>query len=247
MTGRTSCCSHITPWTTWLHSGWYVNALLDPLTDATLRDAVADLTGRDPRLARIAAEYGPPPLWERDPGFPTLLRTILEQQVSLASARAAYEKLLVIASPLTPERFLGLNDSELKSSGFSRQKTRYGRDLAAAIVSGRLDLEGLQALDDQEARAALTRVKGIGKWTADIYLLLALRRPDVWPAGDLALATAVRQAMGLAATPDPVRMEAIGAAWQPWRSVAARLLWHYYLSTRSTKKGRSTSAAGPGA
>jgi DNA-3-methyladenine glycosylase II len=213
------------------------------LTDATLHCALADLTGRDARLARIAVEFGPPPLWEREPGFPTLLRTILEQQVSLASARAAYEKLLVLATPLTPERFLELNDSELKAAGFSRQKTRYGRELAAAIASGQLDLEGLRALDDPEARAALTRVKGIGRWTADIYLLLALRRPDVWPAGDLALATAVRQVLGLAATPDLGQMEAIGSDWQPWRAVAARLLWHYYLSTRSAKGGQGRRQA----
>jgi DNA-3-methyladenine glycosylase II len=210
----------------------------DPLTDTTLHCALADLTGRDPRLARIAAEYGPPPLWEREPGFPTLLRTILEQQVSLASARAAYEKLLAIAAPLTPERFLELDDPALKAAGFSRQKSLYGRELAAAIVAGRLDLEGLLTLDDEDARRALTRVKGIGRWTADIYLLLALRRPDIWPAGDLALASAVRQAVGLAALPDPQQMEAIGAAWQPWRAVAARLLWHYYLSTRATAHGR---------
>jgi DNA-3-methyladenine glycosylase II len=211
----------------------------DSLTDTTLHCALADLTGSDSRLARILAEYGPPPMWEREPGFPTLLRTILEQQVSLASARAAYEKLLAIAGPLTPERFLELTDPELKAAGFSRQKTRYGRELAAAIASGQLDLDQLHALDDQAARGALTRVKGIGRWTADIYLLLALRRPDIWPAGDLALATAVRQAMELAAAPDPSQMEAIGAAWQPWRAVAARLLWHYYLSARSTTRAGS--------
>jgi DNA-3-methyladenine glycosylase II len=211
--------------------------MLAPLTDATLPNALADLTGRDPRLARILADYGPPPMWAREPGFPTLLRTILEQQVSLASARATYDKLVAIAAPLTPDRFLELEDSELKTAGFSRQKTRYGRELATAILSGRLDLDRLYGLDDEDARTALTRVKGIGRWTADIYLLLALRRPDIWPAGDLALATAVRQVMGLAAAPEPNRMEAIGAAWRPWRAVAARLLWHYYLSSRPSKDG----------
>jgi DNA-3-methyladenine glycosylase II len=216
----------------------------DPLTDATLSGALADLAGRDPRLARIAAEYGPPPLWAREPGFPTLLRTILEQQVSLASARAAYDKLLAVVAPLTPERFLELDDAMLKAAGFSRQKTRYGRELAAAIVSGQLDLDGLQALDDEDARAALTRVKGIGRWTADIYLLMALRRPDIWPAGDLALATAARQALELTATPDQGRMEAIGADWRPWRAAAARLLWHYYLSTRAKAVDSKRQAGG---
>jgi DNA-3-methyladenine glycosylase II len=219
----------------------------DPLTDVTLPQAVADLTGRDPRLARILADYGLPPMWEREPGFPTLLRTILEQQVSLASAGAAYNKLLAIAAPLTPEGFLELDDAQFKAAGFSRQKTRYGRELAAAIVDGQMDLDRLQTLEDDDVRAELTRVKGIGRWTADIYLLLAMRRPDIWPIGDLALATAVQQAMGLAATPAPAQMEAIGAAWRPWRSAAARLLWHYYLSARPSPEGGSRKLAAPGA
>ena len=204
-----------------------------PLTSSTLLRAVAELTARDACLARIASDCGTPPLWEREPGFPTLLHTIPEQQVSLASARAAFEKLLAIAAPLTPERFLALNDAELKAVGFSRQKTRYGRELAGAIVAGRIDLEQLQTLTDDEARRALTRITGIGSWTADIYLLLALRRPDIWPAGDLALATAVRQALELDAIPTPSRMEEIADAWRPWRAAAARLLWHYYLSRRA--------------
>ena len=174
----------------------------DPLTDATLLDAITDLTGRDPRLARIVADYGPPPLWAREPGFPTLVHIILEQQVSLASARAAFDRLLAIASPLTPERFLELDDATLKTAGFSRQKTRYGRELAAAVLSGSLDLAATPGRwTTTRCAAALTKVVGIGRWTADIYLLMALCRPDAWPAGDLALAIAARHAFGLAATP----------------------------------------------
>jgi DNA-3-methyladenine glycosylase II len=202
----------------------------DPLTDATLSHALTDLTGRDPRLARIVADYGPPPLWAREPGFPTLLRIILEQQVSLASAKAAFDRLLTLASPLTPERFLELDDVTLKAAGFSRQKTHYGRTLAAAILSRELDLSTLDALDDHAVQVELTRVVGIGRWTADIYLLMALRRPDAWPAGDLALATAARRAFDLATTPKPAELEAIGEPWRPWRAVAARILWHFYLS-----------------
>jgi DNA-3-methyladenine glycosylase II len=208
----------------------------DPLTDATLHTALADLTGRDSRLARIVAEFGPPPLWAREPGFPTLLRIILEQQVSLASAKAAFDRLLAIASPLTPERFLELDDATLKAAGFSRQKTRYGRELAAAVLAGSLDLAGLHALDDDAVAAALTSVVGIGRWTADIYLLMALCRPDAWPAGDLALAVAARHAFGLAATPNAAELAAIGEAWRPWRAVAARVLWHFYLSGGVPKK-----------
>jgi DNA-3-methyladenine glycosylase II len=213
-----------------------------PLTDATLLAALADLTARDDRLARIVADYGPPPLWAREPGFPTLVHIILEQQVSLASARAAFDRLLALASAstpaslLTPERFLELDDATLKAAGFSRQKTRYGRELAAAVLSGRLALDGLHELDDSEVAAALTSVVGIGRWTADIYLLMVLCRPDAWPAGDLALAIAARHAFGLAATPSAAELTAIGEAWRPWRAVAARVLWHFYLSGGVPKK-----------
>ena len=211
--------------------------MLAPLTAATLTVALAGLTAHDPRLARIVAEFGPPPLWARAPGFPTLLHIILEQQVSLASARAAFDRLLAIASPLTPERFLELDDVTLKAAGFSRQKTRYGRELAKAILSGSLDLERLATLDDDAARAELVKVVGIGRWTADIYLLMALCRPDAWPAGDLALRVAAQRALGLASVPSDAEMQALGEPWRPWRAVAARVLWHYYLSRGS--KGAS--------
>jgi DNA-3-methyladenine glycosylase II len=209
--------------------------MLQPLTAATLTHALADLTSRDPLLARIVAVYGPPPLWPREPGFGTLLHIILEQQVSLASAQAAFDRLLIVAAPLTPERFLALDDATLKTVGFSRQKITYGRSLAQAILSRQLDLDGLTGQDDDAARAALVRVKGIGRWTADIYLLLALRRPDVWPSGDLALAAAVQGALGLSTMPRPAELETIGEQWRPWRAVAARLLWHFYLSGGARK------------
>jgi DNA-3-methyladenine glycosylase II len=200
------------------------------LTQETLAAAVRELAGRDERLARIVADLGPPPLWSRRPGFPTLIHIILEQQVSLASAKAAYDRLLAIATPLTPARFLGLDDATLKAVGFSRQKVRYGRELARAIEDGRLDLAGLSTMDDDAARAELVKVIGIGRWTADIYLLMALGRPDVWPVGDLALATAARDVLDLPTAPPPAELAAIGEAWRPWRAVAARILWHHYLS-----------------
>jgi len=178
-------------------------------------------------------EFGTPPTWFREPGFPTLVHIILEQQVSLASARAAFTRLLSLASPLTPERFLALDDAALKGAGFSRQKTLYGRQLAEAVVAGRLNLEALDHVTDAEVKAELTRVKGIGSWTADIYLLMSLRRPDAWPSGDLALAVAVREIRRLPARPAPVELAAIAEAWRPWRAVAARLLWNYYLNRRA--------------
>lgn len=195
------------------------------------------LARRDRDLAHILNTYGPPPLWAREPGFPTLLHIILEQQVSLASAQAAFERLRAVASPLTPERLLELGDVTLRAVGFSRQKTTYGRHLARAIVDGHLDLASLNMMSDLEARAELMKIKGIGPWTADIYLLLALRRPDIWPVSDLALAAAVQRVKQLASRPTPAALDTIGMAWQPWRALAARLLWHYYLST--PPKGRA--------
>jgi DNA-3-methyladenine glycosylase II len=199
------------------------------LTRDRLRHAVAELAQRDADLADIVRRHGPPPLWARPPGFGTLLHIILEQQVSLASARAAYLKLQAIAHPLTPHSFLALDDTALKAGGFSRQKTRYGRELAAALIAGRLDLARLNQADDASVRAALTAIKGIGPWTAEIYLLMVLRRADAWPIGDLALALAVQRTKRRRTLPSPAELEKIGAAWQPWRAVAARLLWHDYL------------------
>jgi DNA-3-methyladenine glycosylase II len=205
------------------------------LTEASLRRGVETLTRSDADLARVVERHGPPPLWSREPGFPTLVHIILEQQVSLASARAAFGRLLAFASPLTPESFLALDDETLRASYFSRQKAVYCRGLARMIVEGELDLAALHSMDDAEARAALTRVRGVGPWTADIYLLMALGRPDVWPAGDLALAVAAREVKGLASRPTPEELERLAERWRPLRAVAARLLWQHYLSRTSRR------------
>lgn len=200
------------------------------LNDAALGRGLRFLAARDRDLARVLKAIGPPPVWAREAGFHTLLQIILEQQVSLASARAAYERLCAACRPLAPEPFLLLDDLTLKTIGFSRQKTAYGRNLARAVLEGRLEIGGLERMDDASARAELIRVKGIGPWTADIYLLMALGRPDIWPAGDLALAVAMQRIKGLESRPSPQEMDTLGAAWRPWRAVAARLLWHYYLT-----------------
>ena len=200
------------------------------LTESGLREGVRELPDRDAGLRRIATGYGAPPMWAREPGFHTLVQIILEQQVSLASARAANQRLVEAIGRSAPEAFLELSDSRLKAIGFSRQKTRYCRLLAEAVHEGSFDIEGLEHLDDGPARTALTSLTGIGRWTADIYLLMALLRPDVWPVGDIALATAAGKLRGAAMRPDPGQLESWGEAWRPWRSVAARLLWHYYLS-----------------
>jgi len=203
-----------------------------PLTAARLEAVVAELADRDADLAGIVARHGPPPLWDREPGFPTLLHIILEQQVSLASARAAFDRLRVAAEPLTPVRFLEVTDAELLAIGFSRQKARYGRALAEAMRSGALDLDGLHVLDDEAVHETLQRVPGIGPWTSTIYLLMVLLRPDLWPAGDIALAESVGEVKGIGRRPDATEMAELGEAWRPWRSVAARLLWHDYLARR---------------
>jgi len=203
-----------------------------PLTSATLAGAVEELAARDPDLAGIVARHGPPPLWDREPGFGTLLHIVLEQQVSLASARAAFDRLGAVADPLTPSRFLALSDADLLAIGFSRQKTRYGRALATAVESGALDLDGLGGLDDETVHGALQAIPGIGPWTSTIYLLMVLGRPDVWPVGDIALAASVGDVKGLGRRPDAAEMSELGEAWRPWRSVAARLFWQDYLGRR---------------
>ncbi len=201
------------------------------LSQRTLLRATRELAAQDPDLAAVVQRYGPPPLWAREPGFHTLIHIVLEQQVSLASAKAAYDRLVAETGRLLPERFLALSDAELKVVGFSRQKTGYGRALAHAVLDGRLDLARLETLDDAAAKSQLMSVKGIGPWTADIYLLMVLRRADTWPSGDLALAFAVRRVKRMRTLPTPERLERVGRAWQPWRAVAARILWHYYLSS----------------
>ncbi len=208
------------------------------LNENVFSEGVRFLADRDAHLAEVVQKYGPPPLWVREPGFPTLVYIILEQQVSLASARAAFDRLKAAVRPLTPRRFLKLTDSELLRIGFSRQKTLYTRLLAESLARRYFDLRDLHGLQDDAARKMLVAFKGIGSWTADIYLLSALRRPDIWPTGDLALATAVQEVMRLRKRPSPERLEKMSAPWRPWRAVAARLFWHHYLS----KRGQRTSA-----
>lgn len=200
------------------------------LSDDALERAVRLLSRRDGDLRRVVKQFGAPPMWARESGFSTLLHIILEQQVSLASARAAHNKLLELAAPLTPRGFLKLDDATLKSIGFSRQKSLYGRELARSIAEGFLDLEALTSMDDATVRSELIKIKGIGRWTADIYLLMVLRRPDIWPTGDLALAVAVQKLKRLPTRPTQEDLDEMSTAWRPWRAVAARILWHYYLS-----------------
>lgn len=194
------------------------------------------ITSRDSDLADILQVLGSPPLWVREPGFATLIQIILEQQVSLASAKAVFERLQQSILLITPERFLTLNDDQIKKIGFSRQKALYGCLLAESIITGQLDLLTLNGMDDEDVRSVLKKSKGIGDWTVDIYLLMALRRPDSLPKGDLGLALAIQKVKRLEKRPTPQEIESIAENWRPWRALATRLLWHYYLSERSLKQ-----------
>jgi DNA-3-methyladenine glycosylase II len=208
------------------------------LNEDGFTQAVRSLAGRDAHLADVIEKYGQPPLWVREPGFPTLVYIILEQQVSLASAKAAFDRLKAAVRPLTPHKFLKLTDADLLRIGFSRQKTLYTRLLAESLSRRHFDLRYLHELHDDAARKMPTAFKGIGNWTADIYLLSALRRPDIWPVGDLALATAVQEVKHLRKRPSPERLEKLSQPWRPYRAVAARLFWHAYLS----KRGQNSAA-----
>jgi DNA-3-methyladenine glycosylase II len=203
------------------------------LTTASLSRAARILAKADHDLAAILERHGPPPLWARRPGFTSLLRIILEQQVSLASARSTFERVRTRVSPLTPEGLAALGQRRLRALGVTRQKASYCRGLAREIVQGSLDMGGLSRMDDDAVRAELTAVRGIGPWTADIYLLMALRRPDVWPSRDLALAAAAGRVKRLRRSPSPERLTRLAEAWRPYRSVAARMLWQHYLAERS--------------
>jgi DNA-3-methyladenine glycosylase II len=200
------------------------------LDEARLLEGTLALTAIDPDLAGIAERHGPPPLWGREPGFETLVRIILEQQISLASAEAALQRLVRATGAVEPEAIAAAGEEILRAAGQTRQKSRYLVGLARDVLEGRLELDAVAAADDDEARARLMRVLGIGRWTADIYLLMALGRPDIWPTGDLALASSIRRAKGLMTLPTSAEQEVIAEAWRPWRAVAARLLWHAYLA-----------------
>ncbi len=205
-----------------------------PLNRQRLHRAVEALARRDRHLAAVRDRFGTPPLWARRPGFSALVKIILEQQVSLASARAAFDRLRAAVDRLTPRAFLELDAVTLRRAGFSRQKAGYCRSLAEEIVDGRLRLSDLARMDDEAAHGRLTRLRGVGRWTADIYLLMALGRPDVWPRGDLALAKAAQRVKDLPRVPDDDELAAIAEGWRPWRAAAARLLWLDYLSRRRT-------------
>jgi DNA-3-methyladenine glycosylase II len=203
------------------------------LTRTSLLQGVSVLAARDRRFARIVADYGPPPLWARPQGFTTLTRIILEQQVSLASAATLYRKFeLRFDGMPTAERVANAGEPALHAVGFTRQKARYVAGLATQLADGRVSLRRIARLPDAEAAAALVEINGVGPWTAGVYLLMALRRPDVWPPGDLGLHKSLAEVRHLPQVPSSDEAAEFAHRWRPWRAVAARLLWHSYLGRR---------------
>ena len=205
------------------------------LTRATLAAGARALARRDPQLRSLLARNGLPPMWARRPGFETLVHIVLEQQVSIVAARSLFRRVRVQLGGMTPETVSRRGVMGLHRLGLTRQKASYCHELARATLGGSLRLSDIARAPDDDGRAALLALRGIGPWSADIYYLMALRRPDVWPTGDLALAVALHEVLELPARPDSIRQREISASWAPWRSVAARLLWHHYLNTRRTR------------
>lgn len=199
--------------------------------------SVERLIAEDHRLAAIVERHGVPEVFRRPPTFATLVLIILEQQVSLASAAAAFRRLSA-AAHIEPHAVLRLSDSILSDVGFSRQKMGYVRALASAVASGELVLEAMSSQTDDEIRRALLAVPGIGPWSADVFLLSCLGRPDIWPTGDRALQVGAAEVLGLSAIPSRVELEVLGEPWRPLRSAAAQLIWHHYLSVRNRRTWR---------
>ncbi|HEY1779618.1 MAG TPA: DNA-3-methyladenine glycosylase 2 family protein [Roseiarcus sp.] len=206
-----------------------------PIVDeATLREAAARLRAKDPELVeRLIAIGGPPPLRLREAGFPGLAAIIVAQQVSTASAAAIFGRLQARIAPLEAAEITKATEDDLRACGLSNAKIRALRAVAAAIAEGGLDLAGLGGLDAEDAHKALVAVKGVGPWTADIFLLFCLGHADAFPAGDLALQEAARLALNLKRRPDVARLERIAERWRPWRGVAARMLWAYYRGVKA--------------
>ncbi len=190
--------------------------------------ALASIAARDPDIAKALEIIGPPPPRDRPPGFSSLLRAIVGQQISAAAATSLWNRLAAAVDPVTPEAIARLDLAALRALGFSRQKAAYAQGLARNILERRVDLESLPQLDDEAAIAHLTQIKGIGRWSAEVYLLFALGRTDIWPSGDLALAIAMQRLKRLRRRPDPKRLTRLAEPWRPHRGAAAHFLWHYY-------------------
>ena len=194
-----------------------------------------ELIKRDSDLKLIIEQYNYPPMWIRDNTFATLILTILEQQVSLASAFAAFQKLKEKIALITPQNVLQLSDEELRECYFSRQKIVYARGLANALINEEINLQQFEFEEDSVVRTTLKKLKGIGEWTTDIYLIHALRRLDIFPLDDLALVNAIKEIKRLHVTTEKEELLKLSEPWKPYRSIASMILWHYYIQKRNLK------------
>jgi DNA-3-methyladenine glycosylase II len=202
------------------------------LDETTFFEAVELLVSEEPVFSAVIDELGAPPFWSRPAGFATLVWLIMEQQVSLESGAAMYRRLHGLLGTITPETVAGSTEPALRGIGVTRQKTEYLLDLGRSVASGELDIDALAAMSLTEARELLLGVKGIGPWTADVYLLSALRFPDVFPLGDRALQVGAGEVLGMARAPDGEELELLSHPWRPIRAAAARIIWHAYLGHR---------------
>lgn len=193
------------------------------------------LARKDKDLKEVIDQYGYPPMWTRPATFQTLILTILEQQVSLASAYAAFKKLKERIGYVTPAKILQLTDEELRSCYFSRQKTVYARELAEAVQSRKLKLGSFPAAHEDHIRHELKKIKGVGDWTVDVYLMHALQRTDLFPLGDIALVNSLKEVKKLHPKISKEKMLAIAEPWRPYRTIAAMILWHAYIKKRNIK------------
>ena len=211
------------------------------LTRSSLQRGLRALAARDSDLARVLRQVGEPPLWGRQPGFSTLVRIILEQQVSLVAAQAMFRRMAAHLGGVNARGIDALGVDGLRALGLTRQKATYCHGLARRVLDGGLDLTAIARGPDEVGRAALLAVPGLGPWSVDIYYLMALRRPDVWPQGDLALASALRTVKRLHHQPPLKRQQVIASRWSPWRSVAARILWAHYLAGRNRLRAAAST------
>jgi DNA-3-methyladenine glycosylase II len=204
-------------------------------SDSNFKQLCNKLCAKDPHLKAIIKQYGHPPMWTRPATFQTLVLIILEQQVSLAAAYAAFKKLKEKIGYVTPEKLLRLSDEEMRACYFTRQKMGYARGLALAVQSKKIVLRKLSGLPDEDVRKELIQLKGIGHWTVDVYLMHALQRTDLFPLGDIALVNSLKETKQLHTHITKEEMLAIAESWRPYRTIAAMILWHAYIQKRGIK------------
>jgi DNA-3-methyladenine glycosylase II len=200
----------------------------DILTRQTLKQALLQLSTQDRVMKELLQTYGVPPLWQRRQDFQTLMHIVLEQKVSLASAAAVLARVQALCPSMTPVEFLRVSEKSMRDAGISERKLSYCQSIAQALLDDRLDLIRLRKLDDEAVIDALVEIRGIGPWTAGVYLLMAMRRADAWASGDRALAVSAMECYALSDVPDYASLDAMAARWSPCRGAAARMLWHAY-------------------